>query len=63
MKIPYKEEGWVLVRADNTKIIQELINAHARQMAWMRMPSNAKHVHKCEHQQWSTCKADDAIGS
>lgn len=53
----------MLVSADNTKIILELINAHARQMAWMRMPSNAKHVHKCKHQQWSTCKADDAIGS
>lgn len=29
----------------------------------MRMPSNAKHVQKCKHQQWFTCKADDAIGS
>lgn len=29
----------------------------------MRMPSNTKNIHKCKHQQWSTCKADDVIGS
>lgn len=27
------------------------------------MPSNAKNVDKCKHQQWLMCKADDVIAS
>lgn len=32
-------------------------------IVWMRMPSNAKIIHKCKHQQWPTCKANDVIGT